>query len=127
MGEIVDTEKYTIVLRKNGIMHFHIKSKNEITHGDMHDMLYHVNKIGKGKKFPNLITFEDYVTISREAREFAASEESNIYTTCDAFVVKKTALKLLGNFYLLINKPNSPTKMFEDEESACNWLMQFIV
>lgn len=127
MGKIVDTEKYTIILKMNGIMHFHLKSKHEITYDDMHYMLNHVNQIGKGKKFPNLITFEDYVTISREAREFAASDASNIYTICDAFVVKKTALKLLGNFYLVINKPNSPTKMFEDEESACNWLLNFVI
>jgi hypothetical protein len=122
----IDKEKFHIHLTDEGIMHYHIKACEEFTLDDIKLVLECVKEIGESPKYPNLITFDSYITTTSEAREFAASAESNIYTICDAFVVKKTALKLLGNFYLSMNKPAVPTQLFEDVESAKKWLVTFL-
>ncbi len=117
-----EKSKYTVTLRNDNIMHIFIKSCDEFNLDDMHCLLADTGKLGNYKKYPNIIQFEDYINTTKDAREFAASNESNIYTICDAFVVQKTALKLLGNFYLSVHKPKSPTRIFDDLESAVKWI-----
>lgn len=118
----IDCKAFTIQLRKDGIMHYHVKAVEEFGIEDLHETMFAANELGEGKRYYNLVTFEDFITVSAEARKFAASEASNIYTVADAFVVKNTALKLVGNFYLTFNKPKVPSKLFSDEENALAWL-----
>ena len=118
----IECTSFTVHLREDGIMHYHVKAVGEFGINDLKEGMYAANEIGRGKKFYNIVTFEDFITVSAEAREFAASEESNQYTIADAFVVKNNALKLVGNFYLTFNKPKVPSKLFTDEDKAIAWL-----
>lgn len=33
--------------------------------------------------------------------------------------------RVIGNFYLYVNQPDIPTKLFKDQESAIHWLKKF--
>ena len=112
-------------LRSDGIMHFAMKSVDEITEKDVKEILNAVSQIGNGKKFCNLITFQEYISISKEAKEFSASPEGNLYTIADAFVLHSVPLVIVGKFYLKFNNPICPTKIFKSEEKAIAWLKTF--
>ena len=43
-----------------------------------------------------------------------------------AIIINSLSQKLLGNFYLKINKPNEPTKMFSDKKKAIEWITKII-
>lgn len=84
------------------------------------------NAIGKLCNYTQaliLIIAENGTQINNEARIFSASQEGLKYTIADAFVVDNLAHKLIANFYLKINKPAKPSKLFSNEQDAIVWLI----
>jgi hypothetical protein len=65
------------------------------------------------------------LSVSREARTFAA-QSKNDGCTATAFIITSTANKLIGNFYINVNKPSTPTKIFSSEDKAIEWLDSFL-
>jgi hypothetical protein len=66
------------------------------------------------------------LSISREARAFAAQSKEDRASIASAFIITSTANKLIGNFYINVNKPDIPTKIFSSEEKAIEWLESFL-
>lgn len=79
------------------------------------------------KKDKYLVLVDGRVTlsVSREARAYAA-QSKNDECIANAFVITSTANKLIGNFYINVNKPSVPTKIFSSEEKAIEWLETFL-
>ena len=59
----------------------------------------------------------------KSANEYSASEEGMQYSIAEAIVVKNLAQKIMVSFYLKINKPIRPSKAFNDEDEALEWLL----
>jgi hypothetical protein len=75
----IELKASTVFLREDGIMHFDIKQVDEFTAEDVNDILKVIAEIGQGRSFPNLVTFQNYIEISKEAKELSASrKETNI-------------------------------------------------
>ena len=122
----IQTKGGAVSLQENGLLRIEISKTDEITIPNIKEYLEVIKELGGGKAFCNIIIIEDFVNVDNETRKFNASEEVNIYTIAEAFVIKSTALKIVGNFYIRFNKPARPTKMFSNEEDATNWLMKFL-
>ncbi len=115
-----------VMLRSDGIIHFYVKANVTLTGNDAKEMVKATGEIGNNKKFPILISSGKYGMADVDAREYAASPDGNKYTIAGALVVKSLAQKLLGNAYIKVNKPTTPTALFNDEEKAIEWLKTFI-
>lgn len=63
-------------------------------------------------------------SVTKEAREYLASEGA-MYIKAGALLIKSALTRMLGNIFLLINKPYVPTKLFTDIKDAKEWLKQF--
>ncbi len=113
-----------LTIERVGDRILHIKLDNDavVSLEDMAAYLKCVEEDFGGQKFANLVEFGSLSNVSREAREFAAKAESNSLTIADAFVLKSLSQRILGNFYLKIDKPVVPTKLFSDVKSARQWL-----
>ncbi len=85
-----------------------------------------VRKIGGQEKYPNLITVGKYTSVTKAARDFAASGEANVFTIADAYVLHSFHQKILGNFFMTFNKPKVPVKFFDDEKEAVQWLKKHL-
>jgi hypothetical protein len=59
---------------------------------------------------------------SVEARNFYAESDYSKHRYADAFVVNSLPMRLLVNFFIAFNKPKIPSKMFNNEESALQWI-----
>ena len=57
-----------------------------------------------------------------DARHFAKSEEVTSITHAMAILSNNTMGNILGNFFVGLNKPHFPTKLFSKEEQAIAWL-----
>jgi hypothetical protein len=79
----------------------------------------------KQDKYLVLVDARVNLSVSREARAFAAQSKNDGCTAC-AFLITSTANKLIGNFYINVNKPLTPTKIFSTEEKAIEWLELFL-
>jgi hypothetical protein len=61
---------------------------------------------------------------SKEARQYIASKEINAVVKAEALVITSMALRIMGNFYLKVNKPARASRLFNDRMLALEWLNQ---
>ncbi len=72
-----------------------------------------------------LIDMRDIKSITREAREYYANERTCSIQRATALVVKSKVTKVMANFFMGLNKPITPAKMFTDMQEAKQWLHTF--
>ena len=124
-AETIELKAASVHLRKDGIIHIHIKAGAEMEITDAIQIVKAIGKLGNRKKFPVLIDCGEFATVDKEVRIFSASKEANIYTAADAIAYHSFAHKLIADFYITHNKPEIPTEVFQDNESAIAWLKTF--
>lgn len=84
-----------------------------------------VNAIGEiTKGVPHLILkiAGKYTTVDKECREHVAKGDGARFSIAEAFIIHSMAHKIVGNFYLRVEKPQVPTKMFNNIPEAEDWL-----
>lgn len=79
-----------------------------------------------GKRIPILISGGKYSTTNVDVMKFLAKNENMPYSKVSAYITNSISQKLLGNFYMKINKPERPTRFFNTKEDAVIWLKQYI-
>jgi hypothetical protein len=128
MAEIIDKgtiSVFTIVLRDDGILHTHISEK-DYGLGELMRLVPIIGKMTNLKAVPMLITLDENASPSHETRHFWAKKDTCPYTSAEAYIAQNFAHKLIGNFYLKFNKPGRPTRIFDTEREAFQWLQTFI-
>lgn len=63
--------------------------------------------------------------ITKEARDFMASEQGCEGIIATAIIIDSPLGMMLANFYISINKPLRPVKLFTNIAKAKKWLSQF--
>ncbi|MBW6483394.1 MAG: STAS/SEC14 domain-containing protein [Vicingaceae bacterium] len=78
----------------------------------------------KGKEFSVLIdTQKRFSSITNEARNFFAKDPEILpFRKKIAIVVDNMPTKLLANFFIRFNKPQTPTRLFTNYDKAMSWL-----
>ena len=122
----VDLKFIVIKLRNDSILQFDFKPCEDFSVDDLKETNLAADKLGNNKLYPRLIIMDHFINFGREVRAYSASEESNITTIAAAFVVNLVALRFVGNLYISFNKPARPTKLFNSEEMAIEWLKTFL-
>ena len=121
-SEIFSFQHYDIFRRKDGIVQVQFYSEYNGELEDAQNIVNVLKKIKIDQKCFVLLVVEDGASFTKEARAFVASHEVSNIAAADAFVIQSLALKILMNGYLKFNKPNRPTKFFNTEEKALEWL-----
>ncbi len=79
------------------------------------------------QKYPVLIRIGSTKNSTKEARDFLASEKGCQGLVAAAIYVDSILTNMLATFFIFLNKPKIPTKIFKDESKAMEWLEQFVV
>lgn len=116
----------TVFLREDGIIEVKFKDDVLLTLEDCKELLFHYGKLTAGKKVPVLHLIGKYMNVTKEAREFSASEEGLKYSSVEAYVFDSLPHRIIANFYLNVNKPLAPTKFFKTKKEAEVWLKKFL-
>lgn len=61
----------------------------------------------------------------KDARQYLASDENTKYVSAGGIIISSQLQKIIGNFFLFINKPNVPSKLFTHKEEALAWLSEY--
>ena len=77
------------------------------------------------KSYPTLIDGRSVKDIYKEARDFFSSEEGSEGISASALITHSVVGKFIGSFFLKINRPTVPIKIFNSIEEAVSWLKQF--
>ena len=116
---------FTVVLRADGILAYHPVPGLELTHSIALQVLEVGLQIVDGPK-PTLVLMQDMARVDREARAFFASEEYMRLCSQTALVVGSPVSRVIGNFFVGLNSPKYPYKIFDDPDSAAAWLRGFL-
>ena len=119
---MVSTDQYIIRELEEGIIENSILDKT-IVDTDLAHELKRINmSIAQGKKYGIVVTADPYTSITSEARQLISSPEYKKDTLAKAIIVQSLPQRIVSNFYLRFNKPAIPTRLFNDKESAMQWL-----
>ena len=72
-----------------------------------------------------LIDMRQTTKIPRAAREYYAGERTASIQAATALLVSSAVSVVIGNFFMGLNKPLSPTRLFTAPGPAIEWLRRF--
>ena len=72
-----------------------------------------------------LVDMCDVTEMSKAARDYFGNERTASIQRATALLVRSPVSTVIGNFFMGLNKPISPTRMFTDPEMAVQWLRTF--
>jgi hypothetical protein len=117
---------YYLNLRADGIMYVRISPEKEESVELVKEMVIKMGEMVNYKQVPMLAKHEEFALPGKANRDYWATKEACPYSKADAFIIKTKAMALIANFYLRMNKPERPTRMFSDEKEAIKWLKTFL-
>ena len=115
-----------IWLEEDGIVRATYFPKAEETLAEAKEHIAAVVKVSRGNKYPVLVDCRKLKSITREAREYYAGKETANAVSAMAVLMGSPVSRTLGNFFMRLNKPLSPTRLFTSETEALEWLKGFI-
>jgi len=75
---------------------------------------------------PVLLYVQTVAAADYDAQEFASDPAVNEIVSAMAIVVQSFFARTLADLFLTFHKPSYPTRMFRDDQSAREWLKQFV-
>jgi hypothetical protein len=130
MEEIIkstETGKGTVRLYRNGIMHQTYQYLAELTSKDSQAEMeiYYKEYCQEGPR-PMLVDIRNLKTVSKESRNTYSSEKTAEYLKAAALIVGNPVSRIMGKFFLGINRSAMPVRVFTDAEKAVEWLKTFL-
>lgn len=121
-NKFFETENTSSEFIDDYLLHIKIKEFKELQLSDYKEIKQWVKETIVDKKIVNLLEFNPGSSSSRESREYASSKNGNNLNIGAAIVVNNLGQQLIGDYYLKINKPLNPTKIFSNKEKALSWI-----
>ncbi len=115
----------TILLREDGIVEVKFINNSIIDVKACEELLAVYDQILENKKYPILHLTGEFVTFTKKARSFSASDRGLQYSKVEAYVFTSLAYKIVANFYIKFNKPRVSTRFFKSKEEALTWLKNY--
>lgn len=85
-----------------------------------------ISEISGHKKVPILMDLNNVIHVPRECRKYYASKEGAKIIKVAALLVGTQMSRVLGNFFIGLNKPAMQVKLFTSEKEALKWLKEYI-
>jgi hypothetical protein len=120
---IAERIEYEVTFRLYSNRLFHVSIPKDMKIGkSVIDSSYQFLEDNGGGKFFNLHEFDSFSDVEPEVRDWAADSSGNLHTFCDAIIIRNLGQKNLADFYLKVNKPKMPTKIFYSVDKALEWI-----
>jgi hypothetical protein len=111
---------------EDGIVYSQSNPGAEHTLADAIENIQAGSLLSEGKKRPTLIDLRNVKSINKEARTYYSGEEAAKIDLAVAILIDNAISKIIGNFFLGLNKTLFPTRLFTKEKEAIEWLKTFI-
>jgi len=116
---------FEVEINNFGFYKVSVNESEEFTIDDLKKLVLAESELG-GEKLPVLVLCAEHASTNSELMNAMAKNINNPFSKADAFVIKSMAQKILANFYVKINKPERPTKFFNNKDEAIDWLKPFL-
>ena len=117
----VETRASLLQRREDGIIR-HTLNGARVEQSDVDEWERVYRTLGGGDPVRLLFDLSRFTEVSSEARKLAASKAHARTISAVAFIAKTAVGRVIGNFWLGLNRPPYPVRLFTDEEPALDWL-----
>jgi hypothetical protein len=125
MFDLIESDKYTIrISRSTNYLEYIIKPDVLFDAPDAKRAKEEITALRPDEKFYVYVEGIEFFTLTKKARELAATKKFSSNTLAVAFYTKHEIIVTLGEFYNKINKPAVPTKIFTNKKKAMEWLIK---
>lgn len=123
---VIELSKFYTWMGDDGVARTVVKPQAEISLADAVENTKAVEKLFEGEKFPLLIDTRNVKYISKEARDHFSIKDRDTVLNGFALLIGSPLSRIIGNFFMGLNKPTVPMKLFTSEREAIKWLKQFV-
>ena len=127
MGEdsgAITNAKFRIWLRPDGIVGMVFTPRVATDLADALAAIDAVTQLTGGRRSPLLVDMHGFGPPDRSARLELARRGDVVSAV--ALIVDTPLSRMLGTFFLTVNKPPYPMRLFDNEASAVAWLLEFV-
>lgn len=117
-----ESDIYTMIIHDDLFLEFIVKKDAVLKEQGVWLSKQQAEEAYPGKRFFVLLGGEEFFQVPKETREAVASEKFSTHLAAVALYSNELAMKILGNLYIKINRPEVPTKFFTDRNKAEIWL-----
>lgn len=108
----------------DGIARTLVKKDAEIELKDAKKNSEVVNGLRPTAGFPLIVETSEIKSITKEARDYLSIQNRETKISAIAIVRDSIIGNMVANFFIGLNKPAVPTKLFSSEEDAIKWCQQ---
>ncbi|WBM75088.1 hypothetical protein [Saprospira grandis] len=128
LEKIATLGETTYYLRPDGIIYTENSSDSPLSIAAIKESFEFIKKLAieRGEALLLLNNFNSAQKLSKEARSYIRSTESEIYNdyvSGSALVASNPVARMIGNFILGLKQSEQEVKMFASEEKAVKWLL----
>ena len=117
-----ETEVSTIVFGDDGILRAVYKPGVVVTAPAARDETAVMAELTGGRGAPVLVDIRGARSVTGEARTFYSSGEAKRVFKAVAFLVESAVSRVIGSFFISLNRPPYPCRLFTNEPDAVEWL-----
>jgi hypothetical protein len=121
-----ENETRTVVFTFADIIIARFRTGAEVTLDDSRANVALCLQRNAGRRRPLLVDLRGVKSQTAEARAYLAGREGVQVSQAVGLLIGSPVSRVLGNFYLGLNKPSVPTRLFTSEEEAQAWLRSFL-
>ena len=125
ISEVVKTRCFDTFLIDGPICVSVVHLNAEITLDDAMENAEAVKHASEGRVYPMLVDTREIRSIDKDARDFFSMRNRKGGVNAIAILVASPVSVIVGNFFMGLNKPAVPTKLFRDSAKAIKWLKQY--
>lgn len=121
---VVELRTYYTWMGADGIARTKVKQGAEIVLDDAKENSRVVNSLEGSATFSLIVDTRMIKSITKEARDYFSlrGRESRVYAF--AILIDSPLSRIIGNFFMGLNKPRVPVKLFTSEQKAIAWCKQ---
>jgi hypothetical protein len=121
---VITRPKFRMWLQPDGIVQMVWAPQVDIGLEDATAAIEAITELTGGRQSPLLVYLHDIGPQTRAARRELARRDDAVSAV--ALIVDTPLSRVLGNFFLAVNKPLYPTRLFDNEASALAWLQELV-
>jgi hypothetical protein len=123
---VVESPCALVWLGDDGIMIILNKDNVEITIADHRLTYIKLRELAAGTRRPVLVDLRPIRSMDKASRDYSASSEHVDLMSAVALLIGSPLSRVIGNFFLGLNRPRFPVRLFSDEEEARQWLRRWL-
>ena len=120
---LLETRAGTVVRRGDGVLRVQVRAGVSQTVADAREILAACVTVCGGRRCPLLVDIRSAAPLEAEVRHLYTGEVMVEHFSAFALLVEGSPYgRMLGNIYLRVARPGIPTRLFDSEAAATDWL-----